>query len=174
MNESKCIVCKLDITNDGRGLQDKAKRTILDASIQRKDNLLDSEVMNNDVYVHTNCYKSYTRKENIIKSLKAPTRNDDGDESSPRPLRRLFDYKTHCLVCAEELKLDDLKRHPDRKDWSEVEVMDKSRKCLMQEKLLKACGDRTDQQSLSVKAHIDSVGDIRAVEAKYHRKCMQS
>ena len=76
------------------------------------------------------------------------------------------------MICGDELNLECAKRHPDRKEIqnSEVEIVDKDKKSILLESLLR----HTDKLSCNVKARIIFAGDIRAVEAKYHRRCIQS
>ena len=52
-------------------------------------------------------------------------------------------------------------------------MLDPYKKRIMQTSLLKECEGRIDQAALDVKARIIFAGDVRAVEAKYHRRCNQ-
>ena len=86
-----------------------------------------------------------------------------------------YDYQTHCLICAEEFDFERYQRHPQRySTLSNVEFVTKEKKSLIQESLLEVCEKRQDLQAINVKARILFAGDLRAVEAKYHRACMQA
>ena len=157
------------LQKDRRLLQDKTKIKIIGSSTQRNYSQF-IEDRGKSIFVH-NCYKSYTRKENIEKAITPKT--NQGDQPTRKP--RLPLITRHCLICSEELDFAYYKRHPDRSSGIiEVELMDTQKRCILQETLLKAFERRTDELSLNVKARIHTVGDIPAVEAKYHRKCVQT
>ena len=139
-----CFFCKDEIGKGSRQLQEQGKNTILKSFIERNDGLVTKENIRETLYLHNTCYKSYTRKENITKSLACKS---DTEQSCSRAPRRPFGYRTHCLICVEELHFDSSKRHPDRPSaFSEVEVVNKDKKSLVQKNLLKPCEGRADKK----------------------------
>ena len=79
-------------------------------------------------------------------------------------------------MCAENLDFAAACRLPSRHSGiSNVEVVSKDKKSVIQENLVRICDQRQDNIAVNLKARIAFAGDLRrAVEAKYHRKCMQS
>ena len=115
-----CSICN-NQSNGGqewRNLQEKAKKTLIDSSIKRKDNKFKSIDVDKDVFTHNSCYKSYTRQSNIENALKP--KNNDAIDNAPRKQRAAFDYKTHCLICAKEFEFEAEKRHLGRSTIREV------------------------------------------------------
>lgn len=91
-------------------------------------------------------------------------------EVNTRSAQKPFDYKKHCIICAENADFDN--RHPGRN--SKVSNISSSvKQNTVHKTLLQACEGRTDDMALNVKARLLYGGDIAAKGAKYHRKCLQ-
>ena len=69
------------------------------------------------------------------------------------------------LICAKELDFETAKRHPERSSISNVEIVSRDHKSVLQHSLLEVCERRKDPHVVDVKSRINFVGDIRAVEA---------
>ena len=93
----------------------------------------------------------------------------------PPSKRKPFNYTTHCLFCAEELDFEKAAKYPDDRRYkiSEIEMVTKGKKGILQESLMKECEGRIDQLALDLKGRIVLAGDLRAVESKYHGQCYQ-
>ena len=173
-----CVVCsERTSSSDSRLLGSKGLSTLMEISRKRGDELHEELVSPGDHFVHIKCYKTYTAPKNISKMQKVA--NSDGGRESPIPILRSsnnpFDYPTHCLICTKELDFEESSRHPERSSSiSSIEMVNKEKQSLLQGSLMKACEDRQDVHAINVKARIVFAGDLRAVEAKYHRVCMQS
>ena len=77
-------------------------------------------------------------------------------------------------LCATELDFQFAKKCPGSKhDISQNEIVNCDGKSIIQNILLSLCEFWTNAHILDVKAQIQYAGDIPAVEAKYHRRCMQ-
>ena len=176
-----CVVCSEGGGVGGQGggskqcrtLGAKGYQTFIETSKKRHDELFLACSSSDKHYVHDSCYKTYTSLKNIIKSQKSQSTKPEqaSTTSSPRSNKRPYDYPSHCLICAEELGFENALRHPSpQTQSSSVEVINKEKKSLIQESLLSVCKKR---KAVNVKSRILFAGDIQAVEAKYHRECMQ-
>ena len=177
-SEGNCVICDIDLSCSGGGriVGSKGLQKLMEVSSAREDGLHDKWHPGSQLPIHDKCYKSYTASKNIEKAKKL---NLQERMDSPVPLLRSdvkpYDYQTHCLICAEELDFTRIKRHPERYSTiSSVEFVSKEKKSLLQESLLEVCEKRQDLQAINVKARVLFAGDLRAVEAKYHRACMQA
>ncbi|XP_071081970.1 uncharacterized protein [Haliotis cracherodii] len=166
-----CVIC-----HNGSGevkLRDKGVNTLLKVSVHRKDSLQSTLKSNEINFVHEKCRKSYTASSNILKAQKT----ENHENIQPCVLRsgdNSFNYRTHCLICATEIDFEDLQKHPNRNSAiSSVEIVSSGKRSILQETLLGLCERRSDDKAADVKARIIVAGDIRAVEAIYHRHCMQ-
>ena len=154
----------------------KGYQTFIETSKKHGDELYLACSSSDKHYVHDSCYRTYTSLKNIIKSQKSQSTKSEqtSSTSSLRSNKRPYDYPSHCLICAEELDFENALRHPSpQTQISSVEVINKEKKSLIQESLLSVCEKRQDVVAVNVKSRILFAGDIRAVEAKYHRKYMQ-
>ena len=179
-SENICIICGDSGKDNGEGrtLGKKGQSTLVEVSRKRQDGLHENVHSIGEVYVHDKCYKSYTAEKNISAALREKTTSTGRESPLPnlRSHQKPYDYPTHCLICAEELNFEASRRNPGRYSHiSNVEIVSsRDKKCVIQESLLKACDRRKDILALNVKSRIIFAGDIRAVEAKYHQKCMQA
>ena len=119
----------------GRVLGLKALNTLKGLSELREDSVI--KKLKDDHHGHTHCYKAYSKKENCRKSSECT-------KILGRSGRRPFDYQTHGLICGDQLNFECAKQHPDRKEVqiSEVEIVDKTKKSILRESLLRnnLCG----------------------------------
>ncbi|XP_048253265.1 uncharacterized protein LOC124140320 [Haliotis rufescens] len=177
-NDSHCIIC--DQAGWDANLSTKGFLSIISSSKKRQDGKHEQLlplISNKQAFVvHEQCRKSYTSSKNIHYFLKK--RNYELDTLPPRNLRTLqinFDFKTHCLICAECINFPNVEKNPKRQSIGSVEIVDKLDKCsTLQNTLLELCSKRSDKQALDVKSRIICAGDIRAAEAIYHRQCLQT
>ena len=171
-----CTICGEGDGDNGsvRMLGKKGLSTFIEASIKREDQLHEKVSSNGEYCVHDKCYKWYTAAKNIS----AQQARIDGENSPSLSLRshhKPYDFHTHCLICAEELNFEAACHNPGCVSHiSNVEIVSRDKTSLIQESLLQACDKRQDVQALNVKSRINFAGDLRAVEAKYHQKCMQA
>ncbi|KAL5020080.1 hypothetical protein ScPMuIL_002972 [Solemya velum] len=167
MAEEICVVCTADCHGSGRKIGSKGLSTLSEASKKREDSLHLKLSSASDFYVHNSCYKTYTLPRNIANALDADSSMNVGAYVTRGLEYKPYDYETHCLICANEIDLADVQRHPGRKQArvSSIEVVDKEKKILIQKSLLDACEKRQDPLVIDVKARINFAGDLRA--AKY-------
>ena len=165
----KCFVCNADLANCGpdtstyRRVGSKARTTL------SKFTLPKAYEEDEDLYVHHNCYKTFTAH--------GDTANKEGSVVRTKSVSRKkpYDYLTHCLICAREIDVESAKRHPERKnDYSSIQYVNGQKKCIIQETLMRKCEERKDSLAVNVKGRIEFAGDLRAVDAQYHRSCMQA
>ena len=173
MDNQVCIICCIP-GSEARLLRKKGFSTLLVSSKKRGDKLHEKMTNPDEHVVHDNCYKAYTLAYNISKVLESDSFETKlPDKRTLRSEKSTFEYNNNCLICAEKLDFGAQKRHPARHSViSSIETMGKDM-CIMQQTLLNACDKRQDDVALDVKARILYAGDIHAVEAKYHRTCMQ-
>lgn len=171
-----CVICQNGVGEVKLG--EKGLASLLKVSAQRNDYSLQTLVKSQDAnFVHEKCRKTYTASGNILKAQKASNKENTTPcvLRSERPKDGDFDYKTHCLICNKMIDFKHLSKHKDRHSGiSHVEFVSSEKKSVLQETLLSICSQRSDEKSAEVKARIIVAGDIRAVEAVYHRHCMQS
>ena len=174
MNDN-CIVCGEscgDGDKDFRKVGTRGRASLIDISKKRQDTIYQSiqQQPDIDIYVHNCCYKTYTAHKNVMREIKGV----EFQQAGPSLRRVPYDYMTHCLICAEEIKDHSAKQHPERHSQSSsIEYVNRTKNSIIQESLIAACNRRHDTLAINVKARIEFAGDLRAVEAKYHRNCMQ-
>ena len=125
------------------------------------------------VRVKNSCYEKYTdKRKRFGNQLVATTQLSAKSTRS----KRSYDYRTHCLICEEELDFELASKHPDvtanqisNINW--IDVATKNRK--LHETLKTFCEGKTDPLSLEVSSNIQYAKCLRAEEAKYHGDCMQ-
>ena len=85
------------------------------------------------------------------------------------------DYKTHCLICKHSLDFELAQKNPGVAKYqiSTIWVDKKTSKSKFHGTLENVCKGRTDALSVEVAAKISYAGCLHALEAKYHRDCMQ-
>ena len=101
-NQSVFLCCK-EVTKDGRVLEIKGMKTLIEASIACTNNLNAKIVEGMTYHIHRKCYKEYTKKEIIINYLKKDNqkpKTNRGHLQETRP----FDHLNHCLICTKELE----------------------------------------------------------------------
>ena len=181
--EKKCFICtthhRVCGETKGRSLGTKARQTLSSVASSRKDDLIQLPLSTpSPVWVADACYKRYTdpRSVPITNENAIPQQNQSFERrtrSSP------FGFKTHCLICEEELDFERAAKRPDiaRYQISEVSTIytqaKKSGKCMLQETLRDTVSQRSDPLAVEVAAKVSYASCIRAEEAKYHRDCMQ-
>ena len=85
-----CIICDKSVNeDDGRVLGLKANNTIRELSIVREDQVHGKLDKPGDKYVHTRCYKHYSKKESSCVNKRDIANRLDRSE------RRPFGYQTH-------------------------------------------------------------------------------
>ena len=177
-----CVVCSREISGvggsgGGRKVGPKGQSSLLAASRQREDELHSKLSHADNIYVHDKCYKHYTLPRKIAQACICEDSTSGRNSPAPslRSVARSYDYQTHCLICAKEFDFEAVQHHPETySQISSVEIVSKEKTSILQESLLNKCESRNDTVAVNVKARILFAGDIRAVEAKYHRSCMQA
>ena len=171
-----CFICatleiecagKRDGRGEGRTLGDKAIGTLKSVSERRKDRI--HELLNDkdqSFWVTNYCYKKYS-------DLRKPFGNEviPADNQQPSVTTRsksTYNYKTHCLICEDELDFDLAAKRPDVVAYqisTIVWVKKKTKKCQLHETLRKHCAGKTDPVSLEVSAKLQYADCIRLEEA---------
>ena len=125
------------------------------------------------VWVKNSCYKKYTKERKRFGNRLVATTQLSA-KSTRR--KRSYDYRTHCLICEEELDFELPSKHPDvtANQISNINWIDvATKKCKLHETLKTFCEGKTDPLSLEVSSKIQYAKCPQAEEAKYHRNCMQ-
>ncbi len=127
-----------------------------DETRQSMQSILDSEEDNASVELHKGCYCSFTSK-NHVENLRRKKKLQGSEESDDTPASRTrrsqvsqFDFKKHCLFCAQICNPLDPK-HPDR--WDRVLQCERKGAALaapFKDTVLKLCDRRHDQWSNEV------------------------
>lgn len=173
-----CLICDVGGGNDavgvGRYLTPKGLATLIEASRVRGDKLSENFPACENSFVHNACYKSYTAKTNLSSIQRASHKSIKGRTMRSTKGSR-FAYDTHCLICARELDHGKRKKNPRRhSEISSVHFRNNTKgKISIQDSVLAACEKRLDESAIAVKSRVMYAQDIIAVDAKYHRTCMQ-
>ena len=96
-----CILCG---ENSGRIVGQKGVASLKRTSTDRNGELL-SKLENSidNFFVHDNCYKQYTSKFYVSKTQAGSSSSLSPCKKKLRSIKEeVFNYKTHCLICAEK------------------------------------------------------------------------
>ncbi|CAH1102063.1 unnamed protein product [Psylliodes chrysocephalus] len=151
-----CVLCEKTLIGEQIVKVQKGIKNIKRMSVLRNDNMHILLENKDSVEVHTKCRYMYIRR---IKE-----KEQESNEESRRELRRLnfqFDFKTICLFCAEVLD----NNHPNRNPISLVSTMK------IKDNIIKICNERNDEWGNNVLVRVNSVKDLVASEARYHKSC---
>ena len=185
MTSNRCFIClNLQIAclgkGDGRNVKKKALDSLKKSSLKRQDSLhksIDDLPSEPDVWVKNSCYKKYTdeRKSFGAEECDADKRLSAGSSNSTRS-KSSYGYRTHCLICEEELDFVNAKKHPNVAAYQISNIIwidEPTQKCHLHETLKTFCAGKTDPISLEVSGKLQYADCLHAEEAKYHRDCMQ-
>ena len=118
MTSNSCLICsnlliKCRRKGDGGVSKKKALETLESVSRTRQDsihNLLKNLPSECTVLVKNSCYEKYTDKRKIFgNELVATTQLS----TKSTPSKGSYDYRTHCLICEEELDFELASKLPD-------------------------------------------------------------
>lgn len=94
-----CLLCKKSLTNsECRTLQTRAIQTLVKSSQARNDGNVKVLKDLANVTVHTSCYKSYIKSNNIVAARKRE--NEDVDDKAVR--RTKIDFENVCIICGDD------------------------------------------------------------------------
>jgi len=160
-DESKCIICQSDSTEVLSKVTDRGQPALLNYCKVREWPVL-SEIMSSavglTVFIHSSCRKRFTR---LTTSEKADS--DSADDKPHKQLRSadaIFEWKTSCFLCKEEV---DFKQDQSRA----------RRACTLElcTAILRHCSQRADAWAVEVQGRTESCCDSVAEDAVYHFSC---
>ena len=181
MTSNSCFICSnLLIECHGKGdarvLKKKALETLESVSWTHQDlihYLLKDLPPKSTVLVKNSCYKKYTNEQKWFGNEQVATTQLSAKSTWTKGS---YDYRTHCLICEEELDFELASKCPDLTanqistiNWIDVAT----KKCKLHKTLKTFCEGKTDPLSLEVSSKIQYAKCLWAEEAKYHRDCMQ-
>ena len=138
---------------DGQVLKKKALETSESVSQTREDlihNLLKDLPSKSTVWVKNLCYKKYTDEQKRFGNEQFVTTQLSAKSTQSK---WSYDYRTHCLICEEELNFELASKRPDvtANQISTINWIDvATKKCKLHEILKTFCEGKTDQLSLEV------------------------
>lgn len=147
-----CFVCKKPLCK-GKTITVKDVKPPQDKSKVQSQN--DEELLVAEVIIHSACHKKYTN------SRKNEARNQNNGSCSP-----VFDFGSKCFVCAEDIIKDDSPKTSKRKKVSAV------CKQTMRTNVINLLCNRKEEALVQIRERVESVSDLIAVGAKYHRDCV--
>ena len=159
----KCPLCRQEIseTCDSSKLTAKGVASLLEASKQRKD---DSLVVSINQLIHNKSRAKYVHKREIKKFLD----NEIGDVQPQmcgsvrrRSTESPFCFKTNCFLCKATCDSSD-KRN------SAATTLE------LKSTVLTTCDQRSDKWGDDVRARLQSINDLPAADAIYHRQCFRN
>ena len=118
MTSNSCFICSNLLIecrgkDDGPVLRKKALETLESVSRTRQDsihNLLKDLPPKSTVWVKNSCYKKYTNERKWFGNEQVATTQLSAKSTRTK---RSYDYRTHCLICEEELDFELASKHPD-------------------------------------------------------------
>ena len=148
---------------------------IIAASNERADGKFEQSGSELSIVVHKSCRKEYTRPTSIeaAKRKQLEERKDESKRSSQVSLRSsvpAFDFRRNCLFCGEEASQEKEKK----KEVKYRKVINTVTTLTFKDSVKQRCDERQDELGRLVQARVDSVHDLVAAEARYHRVCDQS
>lgn len=151
-----CVLCKKTLIGGQIVKVQKGIENIKKMSILRNDNVHILLENKDSVEVHTKCRYKYIRR--------VKDKEQESKEEPRRELRQLdfqFDFKNMCLFCAEVPDYN----HPKRNPISLASTMK------IKDNIIKVCNERNDEWGNTVLVRVNSVIDLVASEARYHKSC---
>jgi hypothetical protein len=169
-----CLFCN---GIESKLIQSSRVHTVISASCQREDNLL-NKIQQGTTYItcHSNCLSTYCSKRHIAR-LVAKREKPESDEVS-RSSKRLrsqqcFNFDEHCLFCGEDCCIIRPKKHPDR--WREAYIcrtVDRDGDVPFKDTVINHAKQREDEWGQDVLFRtLGAVSDLHAVNARYHVDC---
>lgn len=170
--EEKCFICEKSLSiKEMITVKERELNSFRKASEQRGDGRKEKLEGRRAVTVHDSCRKEYTREHSIIASLKKQSANQAVPTTSPiKSKLPSFDFKSACFYCA---KIIDPKFY-EREKKNHVNKRNKVhnvRSLFVKESVVQAARKRNDKWSREVTHRIETVADLVAVEALYHKGC---
>lgn len=140
--QNSCILCEKDLSQGETVTVSRGLDAIICSSLRRQDGIAEKLQGLTSVCVHVACRKNYTR-ESTIKSVLHPSPKKA--VKSLRSSQIPFNFKTHCLFCAEECDVcADKKKPVEKRDTYEVRTSCKS-------SIINAANTRNDEWGQTVK-----------------------
>ena len=161
-----CILCQNILGSNYASVGDNGRRTLVAASLKRKDGLHQLLETSNPLQVHATCRKAYTRDTSIKRDKRRVSEAVTEEDAEPTILRsrtRDFDISSQCLFCSERIEISSKIPLKRRKSFNSVEKNE------FKESVFKRIEERFDDWGFTVGLRIDSVIDLVKAEAKYHR-----
>jgi hypothetical protein len=156
-NESECVICKKGEEIGGDKLiklRSDGKKTLARFSGLHGHNDL-TQYLSTDppVVAHKSCQRSFTQERNVPKT--GSDKSDDSGKQQLRSVANKFDYKLSCFLCCQPVI--------DR--YREVQTS------VVHQTMLNVCKNRFDDWGFEVLGRLQTCGDLRAADARYHIKC---
>lgn len=151
-----CILCKQTLLGGQTVKVQKGIDNLKRMSVIRNDDVHKLLQNKDSIEIHTKCRYTYIRrvKETEQKSSEEP-RHDLRTFDLP------FDFKTMCLFCGQTPDY----KHPKRNPISYASTMK------VKNNIIKVCQERNDEWGNIILARVNSVIDLVASEARYHKSC---
>ena len=161
-----CFICDLSLCQGETVNVSKGLSTLINASEKRKDGKHANLKNIQNITVHTNCRREYTRDRNIRKYLNSPLNQNTPRDIELRSSER-FDFKKLCILCSSkcDITAEKKKRVELRQQIHQIQSL------TIKPTLLKKATTRNDSWGLEVSARIESVLCLVAEEARYHQNC---
>lgn len=158
-----CLLCKQPLSGPVVQLTTKGLATIKEYSKLRNDGLACEFEGKENITVHTECRKRYTRRVNT--SCESSSKDDVVRCQTPR---NHFDFKNFCVLCGRPITDSKKSRNPDKQRSSEVLTIPTV------ESMRLYAGARDDDWGRDVSIRLSGVIDLRAADGRYHRRCFQA
>ena len=160
---NSCVICNEE-NSPLIKVKQKGIKTLVECSKKRNEpeilnTLEDANLNHKDIFVHTNCRKSFTDKRKLkVKTEMKETRTTSQD----------FHLEINCLFCSKECSNDS--KNPSRKTWVQASTV------ILKKMIMKECTTRlklnpNDEWAISVKSRIENCFDLVAARARYHPIC---
>lgn len=159
-NINVCVFCKKVLSvSKTVNVGAKGLQSIILASKQKGDKILEELKTATNIKVHESCRKKYVRKEYIKKNLPLPI-DESKNKQTLRSSVKDFDFKTNCLICGESICLEKEKKKP-KEYRQEIRIITEVN---MKEKLVKICESRMDNLGRQIVIRLSNIIDLVAAE----------
>ena len=119
-----CIICQNILGSNYVSVGENGRRTLVAASLKRKDGVHQLLETINPLQVHAACRKAYTRDTSIKAEKRRASEAATKEDNEPPILRSRtldFDISNQCLFCSEIIETNSKKHLKRRKSFSSVE-----------------------------------------------------
>lgn len=170
--EISCFICGQPLANQQTiDVKRKGVSAFRKASEKRQDGKVELiGRKRNKITVHKVCSKNYTSESHIS----AWNRQNSPSQSVILPKKVYFPFTKRCFLCGDaiEIKAKGGKKNLNRKSIRVQIAVSNVTHPKFGNRILDIIKGRTDSESICIRERLDSIENLAAKKAKYHRACL--